>query len=103
MGPPFAGQMEQVAQAGIQQMRGGLPTQQMLAPPFAPINTVQQGGQMGMSPSNSFGSDDYDLVTVTPNGLQVTPLNGAKAPVGLPILEAEAIAMPGQQPPQQPP
>jgi hypothetical protein len=44
----------------------------------------QVGTQMAVAPPPS---DEYDLVTVTPTGLQVSSLDGNRTPNGLPVLD----------------
>merc|ERR1740138_1051323 len=63
--------------------------------PFSPVPTQQAPApvptqQVAFGTPQPQPSEEFDLVTVTPDGLQVTPLNGVPAPVGLPILETEA-------------
>jgi len=66
-------------------------------PPMMPATQEQFGQGRAMMPqeqipplSNQPGmmlaDQGYDLVTVTPNGLQVTPLGGAAVPQGVPIV-----------------
>jgi hypothetical protein len=63
---------------------------------LAPMPTMGAQSAMGPMPVPTMGAvapgrgEEFDLVTVTEQGLQVTPLNGAQAPAGLPILETEA-------------
>jgi len=96
-GPP--GYMPAIAQS--------LPTQQMMGSMGGPTGAYDPGMPSGFSssyqPSPGLGpymeaplpptEAGYDLVTVTPGGLQVTPLGSAPLPAGVPIVNPAHVSM----------
>jgi hypothetical protein len=90
---------QQVATLGTQTMGGGMYNAPGSPAPMGTSRSVASASRPSPVPTQHFPaptptqqmafSEEFDLVTVTSDGLQVTPLNGSPPPIGLPILETE--------------